>query len=88
MCTGILLETSVIFPAAPKFTSVEARVYSILKTTSFGLEYSCMLFRYLKSVEEHLKVLCEHLIGTSSYIQPVRELLAASGRMGVAVQNS
>ena len=56
--------------------------------TSYSLEYSCTPFRYIRSVEEHRKVLLEHLRGTSFCIQPVRELLGASGRIGVAVQNS
>jgi len=56
--------------------------------TSYSLEYSCILFGYFRSIEEHLNVLSEQLKGTAFCIQPVWELLGASGRIGVAVQNS
>jgi hypothetical protein len=59
----------------------------MLKTTSYSLEYSFILFRYFRSVEEHLQVLSEDLRSTSVCLQPVGELLGASGRIGVAVQN-
>ena len=53
-CTGIVLETSVIVPAAPKFYQLKGRFYSILKMTSHSLDYSCILFRYFRSVEKQL----------------------------------
>ena len=40
-----------------KSTNLQARFYSILKTTSYSLEYSCILFYYFRTVEKHLKVL-------------------------------
>jgi len=41
----------------------------------------------LTLVKEHLKVLSEHLRNTSFCLQSVWELLGASGRIGVAVQD-
>jgi len=55
---------------------------------SYSVEYSLILFRYFRSVEEHLKVLSEHLGSTSFCIQPVQELLRPVGRISVAVQNT
>jgi len=37
------------------FINLKAWFYSILKMTSYSLEYSCILFRYFRSLEEHLK---------------------------------
>jgi len=70
------------------FTNLLSSIYCTPMTTSYSVEYSCILFCYLWSIEEHLKALQEHLRSTVFYSQPVRELLGASGRMGVAVQNS
>ena len=36
---------------------MKARLYSLLQTTSYSFEYSCILFLYFRSVEEHLKAL-------------------------------
>jgi len=56
--------------------------------SSYPSEYSCIPFRYVRSVEWHLKVLWAHLRGTPFCIQPIRELQGASGRIGVGVPNS
>jgi len=80
------MEMSVIVLAAPKFYQLKGMIYSILKTTSYSLKYSCILLRYFRSIEEHLKLLSESRKSTSFWIQPVRELLGSSGRIGVAVE--
>jgi len=56
--------------------------------TSYSVEYSCILFGYFRTIEDHLTLLSEHLRSTAFFIQPVQELLGASGRIGVAVWNS
>jgi len=69
------------------FTNLKAWFYSILKISSYSLVYSSIRFSYFRSIEEHLNVLSEYLSSTALCIQPVRELLGASGRIVVAVQN-
>jgi len=54
--------------------------HRILKMTSYSSEYSCILFRYFSSIEEHL-------MQSSFCIKPVWELLGAWTRVGVAGQN-
>jgi len=56
--------------------------------TSYSVEYSCILFRNFTSVEEHLTVGLRVPEKHIFCIQRVRELLGASGSIGVAVQNS
>jgi len=38
------------------FTDFKAWFYSILKMTSYSVEYSCILFRNFSTIEEHLSV--------------------------------
>jgi len=70
------------------FTNLNASFSSILKTSSYTLEYSCILFGYFGCVEEQLNILWEYLRSTSFCIQLVQELLGAIERIGVPDQNS
>jgi hypothetical protein len=52
---GIFWRQVLLSQQLRNFTNLNASFCSILKTTSYYLECSCILFRYFRSIEEHLK---------------------------------
>ena len=50
------------------------RFYSILKITTYSLEYSCLLFLYFRCLKKQLKVLLKYLKGHSDTFSPFRNI--------------